>query len=132
MLIFGRCPPGGKGYYEVEILVLDECPEFGFAMLGFERVRSYTSDGVDDDEHLWAVDGVREVKFHEGKVPYECTWKEGDVVGLACDLERGQVLVSVNGSFAPPNGLAFELPPAAVWRGLFAALSGKTDCGLKR
>ena len=48
-------------------------------------------------------------------------------MGLACDLERGQVLVSVNGSFAPPNGLVFELPPAAAAPdGLFAALTGQT------
>ena len=122
-----RCPPGGKGYYEVEILVLDQCPQFGFATAAFERVGGYTSVGVGDDEHSWAVDGARQLKWHNGTTAYACTWKEGDVVGLACDLERGQVLVSVNGSFAPPNGLVFELPPdAAAPDGLFAALTGSS------
>ena len=184
-----RCPPGGKGYYEVEILVLDHRPQFGFATAAFERVRGATGDGVGDDEHSWAVDGARQLKWHSKKQEeeeeeeeeeglfkadavneeeeedasfeeedevenvvdkeendeeesedeedhesYECTWKEGDVVGLACDLERGQVLVAVNGSFAPPNGLVFELPPdAAAPGGLFAALtgfSGSVRCNL--
>ena len=125
-----RCPPGGKGYYEVELLVLDETPQFGFATAAFERVGGATGDGVGDDEHSWAVDGARQLKWHKGRkgtTAYACTWKEGDVVGLACDLERGQVLASVNGSFAPPNGLVFELPPdAAAPDGLFAALTGQT------
>ncbi len=34
--------------------------------------------------------------------------------------------VSLNGSFAAPNGVVFELAPDAVGDGLFAAFSGKT------
>ena len=34
-------------------------------------------------------------------------WKVGDVIGVACDLDRGVMLVSVNGDFSPPNGVAF-------------------------
>jgi hypothetical protein len=34
--------------------------------------------------------------------------------------------VSVNGSFAPPNGLVFKLDPHVVQRGLFAAFSSFT------
>jgi hypothetical protein len=128
------CPLGRKGYYEVEILGLDsEYPQYGFATAGFERVRGASSDGVGDDEHSWAVDGARQLKWHNGEERYECTWKQGDVIGLACDLDAMRVHVSVNGSFAAPNGLVFELVPEAVRDGLFAAItgsSGKVCCNL--
>ena len=35
-----------------------------------------------------------------------------------------QMLVSVNGSFAAPNGVVFELAPDSVRDGLYAAFSG--------
>ena len=128
------CPLGRKGYYEVEILGLDsEYPQYGFATAGFERVRGASSDGVGDDEHSWAVDGARQLKWHNGKERYECTWKQGDVIGLACDLDAMRVHVSVNGSFAAPNGVVFELAPEDVRDGLFAAItgsSGKLRCNL--
>jgi len=70
---------------------------------------------------------------HNGKEPYECTWKQEDVIGLACDLDAMRVHVSVNGSFAAPNGVVFELAPEAVRDGLFAAITGhagKVRCNL--
>ena len=47
-------------------------------------------------------------------------------MGLACDLDGMQVLVSVNGSFAPPNSLVFELAAHDVHGGLFAAFSARS------
>jgi hypothetical protein len=134
------CPLGGKGYYEVEILGLDSTPQYGFATACFERVRGERESvsskyGVGDDQHSWAVDGGRQIKLHNGRLKetYEYTWKQGDVIGLACDLDAMRVLVSVNGSFAAPNGVVFELAPEAVCDGLFAAItgfSGKVRCNL--
>ena len=120
------CPPGNKGYFEVEILGLDVYPQYGFAASSFEAVRGSSGGGVGDDEYSWAVDGARQLRWHNGKSEYTCFWKEGDVVGMACDLDKRQVLVSVNGSFEPPNGLIFDLPPDAATDGLFAALSGQS------
>ena len=57
---------------------------------------------------------------------YTCTWQAGDVIGLACDLDKMQMHVSLNGSFAAPHGVVFELAPDAAAEGLFAAFSGKT------
>ena len=31
-------------------------------------------------------------------------WKDGDVVGVACDLDEGSMRISRNGDFLPPNG----------------------------
>ena len=120
-----RCPLGGKGFYELEILESDDkCPQYGFAAPAFERMLGSSSDGVGDDDKSWAVDGTRQLKWHNGKETYPCTWQAGDVIGLACDLSTMQMHVSVNGSFAAPNGAVFELDPDAVHDGLFAAFSG--------
>jgi hypothetical protein len=135
-----RCPMGSKGYYELEILECDKCcPQYGFASASFQSVRGASGGRVGDDEHSWAVSGREYIQIevigvvgglwrarHNGeRKPYACKWKTGDVVGLACDLVGMQVLVSVNGSFAPPNGLVFELAPHAVHGGLFAAFTGR-------
>jgi hypothetical protein len=45
------CLPGGKGYYQVEILGLDTKPQYGFATAVFERMRGASNHGVGDDEH---------------------------------------------------------------------------------
>jgi len=126
-----ECPVGSKAYYELEILEeLNEktCLQYGFASAAFTSQLGYTQegaeDGVGDDAVSWAVDGARQVKLNKGEQEvYECQWKRGDVIGLACDLQAMQMLVSVNGSFAPPNGRVFELDPHAVLSGLFAAFS---------
>lgn len=31
------------------------------------------------------------------------------MIGLACDMVEGKILVSVNGSFDPPNGTVFRI-----------------------
>ena len=113
--------------YEIEIVELDSTPQFGFASASFERQRGKTGNGVGDDDSSWAVDGVRQQAWHklDGKT-YACEWKAGDVVGLACDLEAMQVLVSVNGSFDAPNGFVFELDAGAAEGGLFPAMTGSS------
>jgi hypothetical protein len=75
------CPLGSKGYYEVEILGLDTKTQYGFATAVFERVRG-AFNGVGDDEHTWAVDCARQLRWHNGKVPNELRWKQGGVMGV--------------------------------------------------
>ena len=102
--------------------------KLGFAAPAFARVLEASDEGVgdDDDGHSWAVDGTRQLKLHNGETEaYPCAWQAGDVIGLACDLSSDmQMHVSVNGSFAAPNGVVFELDPDAAGHGLFAAFSG--------
>jgi hypothetical protein len=55
-------------------------------------------------------------------------WREGDVIGLACDLECGEMLVSVNGDFSTPNGQVFSKgvrPGPVAGEELFPAFSGR-------
>ena len=82
--------------------------------------------GVGDDTHSWSVDGDRELKWHNGYEKWPCKWKVGDVIGLACDLNAMEMHVSVNGSFAAPNGVVFKLAEKQVRNGLFAAFSDRS------
>jgi hypothetical protein len=121
------CPWGGLGYYEVEVLSAVISPQFGFCSPDWPaEIGVFSSNGVGNDGLSWAVDGHRVVKWHAGESsPFGRHWREGDVVGLACDLRAGRMLVSLNGDFAPPFGAAFELPAAGLEGGLCPALSAK-------
>ena len=102
-----RCPLGGKGYCEIEILEIDNTvPQYGFAAPAFGRVLGASGEGVGDDAHSWAVDGTRQLQWHKGQKAWKCKWRIGDVIGLACDLDKMQMHVSLNGSFAAPNGVS--------------------------
>jgi hypothetical protein len=123
-----QCLLGGKGYYELEILVPDrQYPQYGFASAAFERVLGASDKKVGDDSLSWAVDGENQYTKHKGEAgEYKCDqWKEGDVIGLACDLDKMEMLVSLNGSYEAPHGCIFKLAPDAVGDGLFAAFSGR-------
>ena len=129
------CPWGGLGYFEIEVLHAGDCTQFGFCSLEWP---AHIGEGVGDDGPSWGVDGDRVFKWHEGDSgPFGGRWREGDVVGLACDLRAGvgggRMLVSLNGDFAPPYGAAFDLPAAGLERGLCPALtagSGLFRCNL--
>ena len=158
------CRLGERGYFEVEILEpeIHSCP-VGFASAAYVERRvvpdsalslegslkgcpiflfmqgsglRHTHCGIGDDDSSWAVDGIRQLKYHQWPTAYTFAWKAGDVLGLACDLQEMQIKVSVNGSFSQPNGLVFELGPGDVLkckRGLFAAITGtrgKVRCNL--
>ena len=88
---------------------------------------SASDTGLGDDPQSWAVNGLARVFMHKGeKQDYKCApWKEGDVIGIACDLVQMQMRVSLNGNFAAPDGAVFELDSGAVGEGLFAAFSGQ-------
>jgi hypothetical protein len=123
-----QCPVGSKAYYELELKTAFGKYEtafqvrFGFAPAAFALQRGQR---VGDTAGSWVVNNYK-VKFNQGdREEYPCQWKQGDVIGLACDLQAMQMLVSVNGSFVAPNGHVFDLAPDAVRSGLFAAFSGE-------
>ena len=124
-----RCPRGSKGYFELEILEIEKLSRqrYGFATGAFEHVFGASDKGLGDDNQSWIVNGMAQVATHKADAKeYKCDkWKDGDVIGLACDLDAMQMLVSVNGSFAAPNGVVFELAPDSVRDGLFAAFTGQ-------
>jgi len=122
------CAMGQKSYYEIKILDTLCRPQFGFVTADFESTQKYSSEGVGDFSNSWAVDGNRGKKWHVKKEIYGTRdmWQINDVLGLACDLDKRQILVSVNGSYKSPNGLVFQLDEDAVQHGLFAAFTAST------
>jgi hypothetical protein len=70
------------------------------------------------------VDGTRQCEWHSVDEAWECKWQDCDVIGISCDLDKMQMHVSLNGSFAATNCVVFELAPDAVGDGLFAAFTG--------
>jgi len=114
---------GSKAYYELEILDFTSlwC---GFASAAFIPPLVPTDTVVGEDAESWAVTNNGEVTMNNGKGKIKMLgWKQGDVIGLACDLQAMQMLSSVNGSFAPPKGRIFDLAPDSVLSGLFATFS---------
>lgn len=98
-------------YFEVEVLQIVSAVQFGVCTQGFEFCEDAQRYGTGDDPWSWAVDGVRMQKRHGGeKDAFGSVWSVGDVIGFAldmCDAGAATMSVSVNGSFAAPNGVAF-------------------------
>jgi hypothetical protein len=100
-----------KFYYELHIkhIPSDSHPQFGWSTEGFERSTEYTGEGVGDNAFSWGFDGLNVIKRGDGSdSAFGVEWQEGDVLGLACDMVNKSVSFSVNGSFEPPLGLAFQ------------------------
>jgi hypothetical protein len=139
----------GKFYYELHIKHIQGDAQFGWATEGFESSTKSTGEGgrwqegVGDNAFSWAFDGVRARKWgktssgaegeeallleegeEEGSSAFGVAWQDGDVLGLACDMVNKTVSFSVNGSFEPPLGLAFENIAADSIAPAFTANSG--------
>jgi hypothetical protein len=100
----------GCFYFELGVVDTGSCQQFGFCSEGF-HLAEQESAGVGDDAHSWAVDGSRQLLWPGGKSkPFGSKWSVGDVIGVALDMRSASSVVfsiSVNGSFADPNGVAF-------------------------
>jgi len=88
--------------------------------------------GVGDFERVsWAYDGFHVQSLSGSTKPgYGMGWKEGDVIGVAADLEAGTVAFYQNGI---PLGVAYDnlrLGSADVGDSLFACISlgGRQSC----
>eukprot|EP01047_Picozoa_sp_COSAG01_P037242 COSAG01_NODE_2948_length_6807_cov_38.353555_3_plen_886_part_00 len=117
----------GVAFYELEILSLKgirSYPQFGWAAGGFERaVGALSNKGVGDDTCSWGVDGenVKACGYGGGK-DYGQAWQEGDIIGLAANLDTGAISFGLNNSWEPPMGIAFDGVQASG--GIYPALSG--------
>ena len=116
----------GCFYFEVQVVeIVRDLVQFGVCTGGFEPREHSGGEGVGDDASSWGICGHRQEKWHSASsTAFGSKWRVGDVIGLACDMcaAGGAVLsVSVNGSFAAPNGVAFSSIDACD---LSPALSG--------
>jgi hypothetical protein len=123
----------GKVYYELEVRCVGRGTQFGWASTAFDiSIHDYCGIGVGDDATSWGVDGSRRKKWHSGSTNWGDTWADGDTVGCAADLEAGQLRFSRNGSWAAPNGLAFEgvQPTGGLYPALSASKATVVVCNL--
>ncbi len=115
---------GGCFYFEI-FVVRCHVSQFGFCSEGFESRDEAQGQGVGDDDKSWGVDGFRVQKWHNNDSNcFGSAWSNGDVIGFAIDMreERDAIMsVSVNGSFKPPNGVAFRSVSAAFLSPAFTA-----------
>jgi hypothetical protein len=75
------------------------------------KTSSAADEDEDEDEDEEDEDEDEENEDEEegdGSSAFGVMWQEGDVLGLACDMVNKTVSFSVNGSFKPPLGVAFE------------------------
>ena len=87
----------------------DSYPQLGWGTEGLESSKECTGEGVGDKAFSWGFDGVRVSTWGDGSSSaFGVEWQEGDVLGLACDMVNKTVSFSVNGSFEPPLGVAFD------------------------
>jgi hypothetical protein len=102
---------GGCFYLEFHVVITVGVPQFGVCTHGFEMRDDPRGEGTGDDAWSWAVDGVRQKKWHAcDQGAFGSKWAVGDIIGFALDMRTAGAAafsVSVNGSLAAPNGVAF-------------------------
>jgi hypothetical protein len=103
----------GSFYFEVQVIkIQSQALQFGFCSDGFEPREYADGEGAGDDGWSWGVCGLRQEKWHaRSSSDFGSAWCVGDVIGFALDMRTAgdaAMSVSVNGSFASPNGLAFS------------------------
>jgi len=84
-------------------------PQIGWLTPEYEE-RDADGNGVGDDVHGWATDGVRHKRWHNGpaEAAWPRSWQGGDVIGLAIDIEDGQMYFSLNGEWVPGAQMTFK------------------------
>ncbi|XP_067620881.1 RING finger and SPRY domain-containing protein 1-like [Eurosta solidaginis] len=109
----------GCWYYEV-LLITPGVMQIGWAT----KESSFLSDdgyGIGDDKYSIGFDGCRRLIWHNAKsVPHSMpTWKCGSILGCLLDIERHEVIFSLDGETTDPYKHIFN----SVREGFFAAAS---------
>jgi len=102
---------GGCFYFELEVVQVASAVQFGVCTEGFMPRADPMGLGVGDCGASWGVCGIRQMKWQGGECSaFGSSWAVGDIVGFALDMRTDGAAVlsiSVNGSYAAPNGTAF-------------------------
>jgi len=116
----------GTAYYELCITRGRGVPQFGFALEEFEIQNCATGDGVGDDDKSWGLDGRRHCKWHKGNSTWNTSgWSDGDVLGLAVNVDLGKIAIAKNGSWTDTGGgcgVVFE--DEKIKSGVYPSLTG--------
>jgi hypothetical protein len=103
----------GKWYYEVSVHELGSQIQVGWATVSFTGSETETL-GVGDDSESWAFDSHTK-KWHQNRrKDYGRSVQEGDVIGVAVDLDKHICSFSLKGSWESPMGKAYTNVAANV------------------
>ncbi|XP_071784968.1 RING finger and SPRY domain-containing protein 1-like [Asterias amurensis] len=113
------CVDAGTWYYEVRVIT-DGVMQIGWATKN-SKFLNQEGYGIGDDEFSFSYDGCRQLLWYKARSRQHRhpMWKAGDIVGFLLDLERQEILISLNGQFLPPETDLFE----SAQTGFFAAAS---------
>merc|ERR1712150_24493 len=122
----GLLKGNGRFYHEVWLGDDFRGPQLGWLTEQFVE-GDYTGEGVGDDEHGWAADGQRHMRWHCGGTPgvrWPRDWCSGDVIGCALDIEVGIMKFSLAGEWVENAEMRFSTGghsyfPAVSIEGLF-------------
>ncbi|KAG7313489.1 hypothetical protein JYU34_000624 [Plutella xylostella] len=109
----------GCWYYECTIITP------GVMQIGWATKNShflnYEGYGIGDDLYSLSYDGCRKLIWHAARpeAARARAWAPGDTLGCLIDLDRGELLFSLNGDMLPPHNTIFH----TTRKGFFAAAS---------
>ncbi|XP_006812624.1 RING finger and SPRY domain-containing protein 1-like [Saccoglossus kowalevskii] len=101
------CVNSGVWYYEVTIITP------GVMQIGWATKESkflnHEGYGIGDDSFSFSYDGCRQLYWFcaESRKHSHPIWKAGDVVGFLLDLEKKEMIFSLNGHCLPPENQLF-------------------------
>ena len=118
---------GQKAWYEVTFLEGTDMSysQIGWANCNFKESDDYLDEGVGDDTSSWSFDGQRVCKCFNGNITSwgkEVEVTGNHVLGVAADLETGQILFGIDGDWGEPMGVAFD---SLEESSLYPALTGE-------
>lgn len=118
----------GVLYYEMQVLKAHGLPQFGFSLKdGIPIANANTGVGTGDNNRSWALDGMRKRKWHGADIPWKGSWKDGDVIGLAANVDKGMIAVSKNGDWGEKeeNGFGVVFCDKKIQQGVFPCFTGQ-------
>lgn len=109
----------GIWYYEA-LIVTPGIMQIGWATKS-SKFLNYEGYGIGDDEYSIAYDGCRNLIWYEAEsIPHTLQqWKPGDILGCLLNIDREEVIFSLNGVALGPNSQLFK----SAKSGFFAAAS---------
>ncbi|XP_013382424.1 RING finger and SPRY domain-containing protein 1 isoform X1 [Lingula anatina] len=109
----------GVWYYEV-MVITPGVMQIGWATKN-SKFLNYEGNGIGDDEYSLAYDGCRQLIWYNAKCEHHShpCWKPGDILGLLLDLDKQEIIFSLNGNCLPAYNQVF----AHARSGFFAAAS---------
>jgi len=123
----------GRWYHEVQLGRGMEAPRVGWVTDRFED-SGLMAKPVGSDEHGWGADGKMH-RFWHGEafhMRWPESWREGDVIGCAIDIDAGEMRFSNNGrwvaltlKFVKSEGLSYF--PAITTKGHFTFFFASKD-----